>query len=122
MPASATATVGQNCEDEIGKVTCGAGQWCVQEMNVNQGDGVCASLCDPSSPSSCGEGLSCVSVGVALTEGAPTIHVCQVAASDGGIPTVDDDAGDGGQPDAPSDGPSGDGVGPNPILGNPGGR
>jgi hypothetical protein len=118
MPSMTTGAVGESCTDEIGKVTCGAGQWCVQEMNVNQGNGTCASFCDPTSVGSCGEGLSCVAIRIALTDTAPIIHVCGVPSSDGGILSVDDDAGeiDAGS-DAPADGPVGDVVGPNPILG-----
>jgi hypothetical protein len=117
MPGKTTAAVGQNCSDSIGAVTCGAGQWCVQEMNVDQGDGVCASFCDPTSAGSCGDGLSCVAIRVALTSTAPVIHVCGVPPSDGGLPSVGDDAGEDASADAAADGPVGDAIGPNPILG-----
>jgi hypothetical protein len=80
--------VGQNCVDSIDKPTCGDSQWCVQEMNVNEGDGVCTSFCDPTKLGSCADGYSCVAIGVALVASSPVIHVCQVTGSDSGIPTV----------------------------------
>jgi hypothetical protein len=110
--------VGQNCNDSIDKVTCGDGQWCVQEMNANQGDGVCSSFCDPTTLGSCAAGYSCVAIRVALTSSAPVVHVCQITESDGGLPSVGEDAGDASDDaGSPTDGPVGDVLGPNPILG-----
>jgi hypothetical protein len=100
MPSNPTAMVGQDCTDKIGEVTCGDGQWCVQEMNVNGGYGVCSSLCDPTVVGSCAMGYSCVGIGVALVASAPVIHVCQVTGSDAGLPSVGED---GGEPDPEGD-------------------
>ena len=104
MPSKATASVGEACDDSIGRVSCGDGQWCVQEMDVNAGSGSCASYCDPAMSGTCGAGLSCVEIGVALVAGAPLIHVCQPTGSDAGLPFVGEDAngspGPGGSADA----------------------
>jgi hypothetical protein len=83
--------LGQDCTDSVGAVTCGAGEWCLQEMNVNQGVGVCSSFCDPATVGGCPSGYSCVAVGVALVASAPVIHVCAPTPSDAGIPQVGDD-------------------------------
>jgi hypothetical protein len=65
--------------------TCGDGQACVQEMNVNDGYGTCESYCDPTVAGSCPSGFNCVEVGVGLTKGSPVIHVCQAPTPDGGF-------------------------------------
>jgi hypothetical protein len=112
MPSKPLVIAGQSCTDSIGAVTCGDYQWCVQEKNVNDGVGVCASFCDPSTPGTCGAGYSCVELGIALVASAPVIHVCQVTGSDASVPGISLDGSvvvtDGGpQPDAavPEGGP-----------------
>jgi len=97
--------VGQNCVDSVGTVTCGDGQWCVQERNVDQGYGTCASFCDPSALGACPQGLSCVAIRVAAVTSAPVIHVCQPTGSDASFPTVD-----AGLPPPPVDGGVTDGA------------
>lgn len=102
MPSKPLVIAGQSCQDSIGTVTCGDQQWCVQEKNVNDGVGVCASFCDPSTPGTCPAGYSCVEIGIALVASAPVIHVCQVTGSDASVPGIvpDGGEGDGGEQDA----------------------
>jgi hypothetical protein len=93
LPSKGLAVVGQTCDDSIGKATCGDGQWCLQEMNVNYGDGICSSFCDPATAGTCPADYSCVAVGVALVSGAPLVHLCQVTGSDASLPMVSLDGG-----------------------------
>jgi hypothetical protein len=93
LPGQPAGLPGQNCDNTIGKVTCGAGQACVQEMDAGGGFGVCAAYCDPTAVGSCAPGYSCVEVGVGLLKGSPVIHVCQLTMSDASFPTVGVDAG-----------------------------
>ncbi len=94
MPSKPLVVAGQSCQDDIGTVTCGDSQWCVQEKNVNDGVGVCAAFCDPTKPGICGTGYSCLGIGIALVASAPVIHVCQVTPSDASVPGIVMDGGE----------------------------
>jgi hypothetical protein len=93
MKSKATAVLGQDCQNSVGVVTCGDGQACVHEMNVNDGYGICSGYCDPTVVGSCAAGYSCVTIGVALVASAPLIHVCQADGSDAGPLSVEDSGG-----------------------------
>ena len=82
--------LGQDCENSVGVVTCGPGEACVHEMNVNDGYGICSAYCDPATVGFCPNGFSCVAIGVALVASAPVIHVCQEEGLDAGPLTVGD--------------------------------
>ena len=89
MPSQPSGLLGENCQNSIGTPTCGDGQACVQEMNTDQGFGLCEAYCDPKIVGACPQAYSCVAVGVGLHPGAPLIHVCQVTQSDAGFPGLD---------------------------------
>ena len=88
--------LGDMCNDSVGAATCGDGQWCVQEMNVNGGYGLCTALCDPSSIGACPSGYECAPLYVSTIKGSPTVNVCQVPPGDASIPFVDASAPQGG--------------------------
>jgi hypothetical protein len=97
MTSNPYGMVGEGCSDDIGRVTCGDGEWCLQVMDQNDGDGTCVAFCDPTTLGACPMGEVCTEIGVAAgVPTSPVIHVCQVAGSDSGIPVVGLDSGGGG--------------------------
>jgi hypothetical protein len=102
LPSFSSGLAGEACTNMVGSASCDDGLTCVQEKNVQMGDGVCTAYCNSSNP--CATQYVCVAIGVELgpSASAPIIHVCQAEPSDGDIIVVDEggpegeDAGDSG--------------------------
>jgi hypothetical protein len=81
--ASAGAGPGDPCHLEIGRVTCGDLQTCVEIAGSGAG-GACRSYCDPDVPDhGCASGFACVRLGVGGASSSAAEHVCVPATPEG---------------------------------------